>query len=134
MRRHDAADSVLNALREHGPMNADQIMREARLLYSQFRNGIAYIDETQDDKGEPRIYDPHRKVYALPTSLTDFQPGLDWRLKTMLTILRRVEKMVTAAQMRFADDPRAQQRLGSAGASLRGAKQAIEDCQRAVAP
>lgn len=132
MRRADAAQGVLDALREHGPMTADQIMREARLRYSQFRNGIAEIDETQDERGEPRIYDPHRRVYALPTSLVDFQPGLDWRLKTVLTILLRLEKMVTAAQIRFEHDPRAQQRLGSAGASLRGARQAILDCQDAV--
>lgn len=133
MRRHDAAQRVLDALREHGPMTANEIMHDTRLRHSQFRGGIAYIDsKLQAENGEPRIYDPHRGVYALPTSMAEFQPGLDWRIKTVMTMLMRIEQLITAAQIRFADDPQAQASLGRASGNIRGARHAIEDIQDAV--
>jgi hypothetical protein len=91
----------------------------------QFWYGLGFLrDVMQTQNGQPLIYSPYRGVYSLTTNEGDWMDYLmNWRLKSILTQLRRTEQTALAGGQLFGTRKKA---IKVAIAGITSARQMVE--------
>lgn len=102
-KRSTTARMIFDFLKKHGDSDSYTIRKKLGLTWCQFEYGKGFLlDELQTDEGRPLIWSPYRGVYSLTTSESEWTDYLyDWRLRSILTQLRRTEQTALAGGQLF---------------------------------
>jgi hypothetical protein len=102
-RREDTAQMIWDDLRKNGDSDQWGIRKRLGLSHMQFWYGLGFLrDELQTQNGQPLVWSPRRGVYSLTSNEGEWMSYLvDWRLKSILTQLRRTEQTAIAGGMLF---------------------------------
>lgn len=123
--RHVTAQIIWDFLVKHGDSPAWKIQQSTGLSHMQFWYGMGFLrDVLQTQNGQPIVYSPYRGVYSLTTSESEWMEYLlDWRLRSILTQLRRTEQTAVAGGMLFGTRKKA---VKVAIAGITSARQMVE--------
>lgn len=123
--RAQTAQLIWDDLLKHGASDGDAIRARTGLSQMQFQYGKGFLlDELQTKYRQPLIWSPRRGVYELTSTEGDWMDYLmAWRLKSILTQLRRTEQTAIAGGMKFGTR-KAATRVAIAG--ITAARQMVE--------
>lgn len=124
-RRDQTAQLIWDDLVKHGDSSCWGIRSRTGLTHMQFWYGMGFLrDELQTDNGQPLIWSPKRGVYSLTQNEGEWMDYLlNWRLKSILTQLRRTEATAIAGGMLFGTRKKA---VRVAIAGITSARQMVE--------
>jgi hypothetical protein len=101
--RDKTAQMIWDFLKKHGDSDSWTIQSKLGLSHMQFWYGMGLLrDVLQTQNGQPLVWSPRRGVYSLTSDEGEWMEYLiDWRLKSILTQLRRTEQTALAGGMLF---------------------------------
>jgi hypothetical protein len=94
---------IYDHLKNHGDTDKWTIIHATGLTHTQFWYGLGFLkDVLQTANGRPLVWSPRRGVYSLTTDEGEWMEYLlNWRLRSILTQLRRTEQTAIAGGMFF---------------------------------
>jgi hypothetical protein len=101
--RHHTAQIIWDDIKKHGPTSSAASQSRTGLSHMQWWYGMGFLrDNLMTKNGQPLVYSPSWGEYTITPSQQEWEDYIvEWRMKSIVTQLIRIEMTAIAGGMTF---------------------------------